>query len=325
MGWIPLSSVKPFEMDRATRQRLYFGLGEFPPLNIVNPKDVESYLNWHPKLINNEKLISVTEVYGYYPDLYEHWSRNKVYLIEFLTEGLPITDSYDMGGSLDLVKENVVGKVVDPDVGISERSVQTKLFESGFPVPEPRGLSLPTAAEDEEILLSMNTKPKSVLWMDYINSKYTFEKYMLQLCLGEEKINSSFREISDIIMGIWDLGFAHGDLKGEHILRTKKDNWVVIDLGEAKEDKYSARVGDLYILITDTAVFIERHLRSRNLDEEALNHALTDLADALTQFLEQTSSCVKRSLLNDVWRRIRKEATILSDAFRNIVVSAFPT
>ncbi len=94
MGWIPLSSVKPFEMDRATRQRLYFGLGEFPPLNIVNPKEVESYLKWHPKLINNEKLVSVTEVYGYYPDLYEHWSRNKVYLIEFLTEGLPITNSY---------------------------------------------------------------------------------------------------------------------------------------------------------------------------------------------------------------------------------------
>jgi hypothetical protein len=324
MGWIPLSRVKPFEMDRATRQRLYFGLGEFPPLNLVDPKEVEKYLRWHPKLVNNEEIIAVSEVYGYKPEPYEIWSRNKVYLIEFLTEGLPIS-SIEVAGGLDLIKENVVGKVVDPDVGISERSVQTKLYESGFPVPEPRGLSLPTAAEDEEILLSTNLKPKSVLWMDYINSKYTFEKYMLQLCVGEEKINSSFRDISDIILGIWDLGFAHGDLKGEHILRTKKDNWVVIDLGEAKEDKYSARVDDLYILITDTAVFIERHLRSRNLDEEAFNHALTDLADALTQFLEQTSSCVKQSLLNDVWRRIRKEATILSDTFRSIVVSSFPT
>ncbi len=322
MGWIPLSTVKPFEMDRATRQRLYFGLGEFPPLNIVNPKEVEDYLRWHPKLVKSENLISVTEVYGYYPDLYEHWSRNKVYLIEFLTEGLPIS-SIEVAGGLDLVKENVVGKIVDPDVGISERSVQTKLFESGFPVPEPRGLSLPTAAEDEEIL--RRAKPKSVLWMDYINSKYTFEKFMLQLCVGEEKVNSSFRDISDIIMGIWDLGFAHGDLKGEHILRTKKDKWVVIDLGEAKEDDYAARVNDLYILITDTTVFIERHLRSMNLTEDALNHVLSDLADVLILFLEQTSSVVQRKILSDVWRRVRKEATILSETIRNIVVSAFPT
>lgn len=322
MGWIPLSTVKPFEMDRATRQRLYFGLGEFPPLNIVNPKEVEDYLRWHPKLVKSENLISVTEVYGYYPDLYEHWSRNKVYLIEFLTEGLPIS-SIEVAGGLDLVKENVVGKIVDPDVGISERSVQTKLFESGFPVPEPRGLSLPTAAEDEEIL--RRAKPKSVLWMDYVNSKYTFEKFMLQLCVGEEKVNSSFRDISDIIMGIWDLGFAHGDLKGEHILRTKKDKWVVIDLGEAKEDDYAARVNDLYILITDTTVFIERHLRSMNLTEDALNHVLSDLADVLILFLEQTSSVVQRKILSDVWRRVRKEATILSETIRNIVVSAFPT
>ena len=320
MPWIPLSTVKPFEIDRATRQRLYFGLGEFPPLNLVDPKEVEKYLRWHPKLANNEEIISVTEVYGYYPDLYEHWSRNKVYLIDFLTEGIPISSIE--GGGLDLVKENVVGKVVDPDAGIRERSVQTKLYQSGYPVPEPRGLSLPMQAEDEEIL--KHAKPKSVLWMDYINSKYTFEKYMLRLCLGEERVNSSFQDISDLIIAMWDLGIAHGDLKGEHILRTKKDNWVIIDLGEAKDDEYIARVTDLYILVTDTTVFIERHLRSRNLDEEAFNHALTDLSDALTLFLETISSSVRQSLLADVWQKIRKEATILGDAFRNIVVSAFP-
>jgi hypothetical protein len=187
MPWIPLSTVKPFEIDRATRQRLYFGLGEFPPLNLVDPKEVEKYLRWHPKLVNDEEIVSVTEVYGYYPDLFEHWSRNKVYLIDFLTEGLPIS-SIEMGGGLDLIKENVVGKILDPDIGIRERSVQTKLYESGFPVPEPRGLSLPTQAEDEEIL--KRAKPKSVLWMDYIHSKYTFEKYMLHICTGDEKINS---------------------------------------------------------------------------------------------------------------------------------------
>ncbi|MFX1464909.1 MAG: hypothetical protein ACFFA5_00340 [Promethearchaeota archaeon] len=324
MPWIALSTVKPFEIDRATRQRLYFGLGEFPPLNLVDPKEVEKYLRWHPKLVNNEEIVSVTEVYGYYPDLYEHWSRNKVYLIEFLTEGLPISSIEMGGGGLDLVKENVVGKVLNPDSGIRERSVQTKLYESGFPVPEPRGLSLPTAAEDEEILRS--AKPKSVFWMDYIRSKYTFEKYMLKLCIGEEKISSkSFQEIADLIAAIWDLEFNHFDLKGEHILRTKQDNWVVIDFGEAKKDDYAGRVNDLYILITDTAVFIERHLRSRKLGEEAFNHALTELADALTLFLEQTSSCVRQSLLTDVWRRIRKEATILGDTFRSLVVSAFPT
>ncbi len=320
MPWIPLSTVKPFEIDRATRQRLYFGLGEFPPLNLVDPKEVEKYLRWHPKLVNNEEIVSVTEVYGYYPDLYEHWSRNKVYLIDFLTEGLPISSIE--GGGLDLVKENVVGKVVDPDAGIRERSVQTKLYESGYPVPEPRGLSLPTLAEDEEILRS--SKPKSVLWMDYINSKYTFEKYMLRLCLGEESVNCSFQDISDLIIAMWDLGIAHGDLKGEHILRTKKDNWVIIDLGEAKEDEYAARVTDLYVLVTDTTVFIERHLRSRNLDEEVFNHALTDLGDSLTLFLENISTSVRQNLIKDVWRRIQKEATILSEAFRNIVVSAFP-
>jgi tRNA A-37 threonylcarbamoyl transferase component Bud32 len=264
----------------------------------------------------------VTEVYGYYPDLFEHWSRNKVYLIEFLTEGLPIS-SIEMGGGLDLVKENVVGKVLDPDIGIRERSVQTKLYESGFPVPEPRGLSLPMQAEDEEIL--KRVKPKSVLWMDYIHSRYTFEKYMLHLCIGDEKINSKpFQEIADLIVAMWELGFDHGDLKGEHLLRTKKDNWVVIDLGEAKQDEYAARVTDLYVLVTDTTVFIERHLRLRNLDEEAFNHALTDLSDALTLLLETISSLVRQSLLADVWQRIRKEATILGDAFRNIVVSAFP-
>ncbi len=323
MGWIPLSSVKPFEMDRATRQRLYFGLGEFPPLNIVNPKDVENYLQWHPKLINNEKLISVTEVYGYYPDLYEHWSRNKVYLIEFLTEGLPISNSYDLGSSLDLVKENVVGKIVDPDVGIHERSVQTKLFESGFPVPEPRGLSLPTTAEDEEIL--RRAKPKSVLWMDFVESKYTFEKYMLYLCVGEEKVNSkSFQRIADLIAAMWDLDVAHGDLKGEHILQTNKDRWVIIDLGEAKEDEYAARVNDLYILITDTTVFVERHLRSRKLDEESFTHALSDLSDVLTLFLEQISSSVQQTLLNDVFQKIYREAHVLSNGFRNIIASAFP-
>ena len=70
-------------------------------------------------------------------------------------------------------------------------------------------------------------------------------------------------------------------------------------------------------------MFIERHLRSRNLDNEAFNHALTDLADMLLLFLEQISSFVQRKLLNDVWKRIKKEATILSEAFRNIVISAF--
>ncbi len=146
---------------------------------------------------------------------------------------------------------------------------------------------------------------------------------MLQLCVGKEKINSSFQDISDLIIAMWDLGIDHGDLKGEHILRTKKDNWVVIDLGEAKEDEYAARVNDLYVLVTDTTVFIERHLRSRNLDDEAFNHALTDLGEILTSFLEQISSSVRQSLLTDVWKRIRKEATILGEAFRNIVVSAF--
>ncbi len=249
MSWIAINSrsgvSESFVSLRTVDQKRMLPRGSLP-VNVLSIDDLDRVLNEAPELSFGDGEKETLLVEGYYPNKFGIWATHKVYRI-----------TYNVNGS----KERIIAKIMTRECGIKEIRLLSDLCERSN-VPRPLHFLY-----DKDLECERFSDVKGILFMSYVKNQCHFEEYLRRWCVGEIK-SLELKSLSESIFEIWSAGVKHNDLKGEHLLFTGKE-WFIIDFEKSEPFVGREDVKDeLAVLIGDSTVYLDRFMAYSKMDFE---------------------------------------------------------
>jgi len=218
------------------------------PINVLDVNDLDRVLNESPELFFDGGKKETLLIEGYYPNKFGIWATHKVYRITYQVNGR---------------KERIIAKIMDRECGAKELRLLSDLCKTSK-VPTPFHFLYDEQLEEEKF-----SDVKGILFMSYVDNRFHFEEYLRKWCVTGQK-NLELKNISESLFDIWSVGIKHNDLKGEHILFTGKE-WFVIDFEKSKSFVGKEDVKDeLVVLIGDSTVYLDRFMAYNKMNFEGM-------------------------------------------------------
>ncbi|RLG26924.1 hypothetical protein DRN85_01540 [Methanosarcinales archaeon] len=249
MSWIALNSrsgvSESFVSLKTIDQKRILPKGSLP-INVLDVKDLDRVLNETPELSSRGGKKETLLIEGYYPNKFGLWATHKVYRITY-----QISDR----------KERIIAKIMAKECGKKELRLLSDLCKTSN-VPKPFHFLYDGQLEEENFF-----DVKGILFMSYVDNRFHFEEYLRRWCVAELK-SLELKNISESIFEIWSAGIKHNDLKGEHLLFTGKE-WFIIDFEKSEPFAGKEDVKDeLAVLIGDSTVYLDRFMAYNKIDFE---------------------------------------------------------
>ena len=208
------------------------------PINVLDVNDLDYTLNSVPELIFEDGNKKILLIEGYYPHKFGVWVTHKLFRITY-----EIKDK----------KRFIVAKIMSRKYGEKELQLLLDLSKL-LKVPTPFYFQY-----DEELSQEDFFDVRGILWMDYIKNQIHFEEYFLKWCLsGHKKLE--IKKLEETLHSLWSAGVKHNDLKGEHLLFTGKD-WFIIDFEKSIPYTGEEDIKDeLAVLLGDSTGYFDRFI-----------------------------------------------------------------
>ena len=259
------------------------------PINILNINDLNYTLNNVSELCFDNGTKKTLLIEGYYPHTFGIWATHKLYRITYQIEGSG--------------EQYIVAKIMNKKYGEKEFKLLLDLSEC---------LNVPTPFHflyDEELAKEDFFDVRGILWMNYVENQIHFEEYLLNWCItGQKKLE--LKDLTKSLCALWSAGVKHNDLKGEHLLFTG-DEWFIIDF--EKSVPYSGKEDikdELAVLIGDSTAYFDGFITYHKISFEGV------IKERYLAFINEFLSCF------DINLKGNRYISVFSSAIQNKVLKS---
>ena len=162
---------------------------------------------------------------------------------------------------------------------------------------------------DKELENECFSDVRGILWMSYIKNQIHFEEFLLKWCLTGKK-RLELYDMDKSLYDLWSAGIKHNDLKGEHLLFTGKE-WFIIDFEKSVPFNGKEDIKDeLAVLIGDSTGYFDKFINYNKIKFEGV------IRERYETFVDEFLSCFDTDLKNN------RYISVFSSAIHNKVLKS---